>query len=160
MSAPAATQNPVELLIDDLSRPGNLFAIDIENMTPEMLSACPGGKARCAYDLIFEVTEFNNFVAKRASGQEATLDNDGWAVAPQEFRSKETALGEFKASISALTSALRSASESSLSTPVDTPFGELPIIALAKIAPRHIMYHSGQLNYIQTIYGDDVFHWA
>jgi hypothetical protein len=31
---------------------------------------------------------------------------------------------------------------------------------MANLVVWHTMYHSGQLNFIQTLWGDDAFHWA
>ena len=86
MSTVTAPQNPVEQLVTDLAGPARLFALDIENMSDEMLGACPGGKARCGYDLVFEVAQFHRFVAQRAAGNEATLDLNGWPQAPQPYQ--------------------------------------------------------------------------
>jgi hypothetical protein len=158
MSTTATKSN--EQLVADMQGPANLFALDISAMPEEMLGACPGGKARCAYDLIYEVTEFNNYVAERVSGREGNLESDGWVRAPESFRSKDAALEQFKASMAALSSALLAVDAEALEAIAPSPFGELPLSRFAGIAPRHMMYHSGQLNYIQTIYGDDAFHWA
>jgi hypothetical protein len=157
MSTTAIKNN--EQLVSDIQGPANLVELDIQAMSDEMLGALPGGNARCGFDLIFEITEFNNYVADRAAGREGSIETNGWVRAPESFRSKEVALQQFKDSVSALSTNLLAASSETMDTPAATPFGEIPLSRLAGIAPRHMMYHSGQLNYIQTIYGDDEFHW-
>ncbi len=87
-------------------------------------------------------------------------DTEGWVRAPESYKNKATAIVDFEDSIRELVDALGQVTDERLRAPVETPFGALPLARLAEIVPRHIMYHSGQLNYIQTWLGDEVFHWA
>ncbi|MEZ5162652.1 MAG: hypothetical protein R2688_02665 [Fimbriimonadaceae bacterium] len=48
------------------------------------------------------------------------------------------------------------ASDELLNKPITAPFGmEMPVFAIAQIAVSHVWYHDGQLNYIQSLLGDD-----
>ncbi len=50
---------------------------------------------------------------------------------------------------------LRSLSEEDLQAVVSTPWGEeLPVSAIATMHAWNMIYHLGQINYIQTLYGD------
>ncbi|ODU53690.1 MAG: hypothetical protein BGO01_13100 [Armatimonadetes bacterium 55-13] len=144
-----------------LQRLSELFATDIENMPHEMLAAHPGGKARCGYDLIMEVATINRMVAAKCSDPGLEIPTpQGWTTAPDSYKNKEAALADFKSSVSDVCAALAELSPDKYDTVVMTPLGEMPLIRFGQILPVHTMYHSGQLNYIQTLHGDDAFHWA
>lgn len=162
MSDTVAASRRTQDVIDRTRRAAPLFIKDIETSTEDMLGKPFGGKARSGYDLIFEVATINRFVAMAASGQNAgaePLDNTGPMRAPESLQTKEAALENFKASVEEVCEALANCPDERIDTTMQTPFGETPISVMMGIVPVHIMYHSGQLNYIQTLYGDDKFHW-
>lgn len=155
------TNSSVEGLVGQIKSLGGLFAKDVASMTSEMLSNSPGGVARTGYDLIYEVTTVNRLVADHASGKRPVFKApDGWMMAPASFMNKDHALIEFSRSVDDVAASLSSCTEERLSEVVDTPMGKSTLLDFAQILPVHIMYHSGQLNYIQTIHGDAVLHWA
>ncbi len=161
MSDSTTMTSPTEQLVGQIQMTGKLFATDLSHMTEEMLGKPVCGKARCAYDLIYEVAFVNRLAADGARGTiEKIEEPEGWITAPPEFKNKDRAIQEFQASVDEVTSALRTANEEALQTKVPTPLGLMPLLDFAQILPSHIMYHSGQLNFIQTCYGDDQFHWA
>lgn len=56
--------------------------------------------------------------------------------------------------------ALTEASDETLNKVATPPWQmDAPIYMLAQIAVSHVWYHDGQLNYIQTLLGDDKMHW-
>jgi hypothetical protein len=155
------TTSPSEEVLTRIEGAAALFNTDVTHMTDEMLASSPGGKARCGFDLIYEVALINRLVAGYAA-QDGTVFSppEGWVVAPDAFRQKTVALDNFNESVSAACSAIRALPAERLDEIVDSPLGKVPLSRLAGILPMHIMYHSGQLNYIQTMHGDDNFHWA
>lgn len=156
MSA-AAPSHPAEALVSQLQRISGLFATDLRNMSHEMLDANLGGKARSGYDLAYEVVTVNKLVLDGA-GDPPTPGV--WMKAPDSFKDKDAAVREFETSIEGVCSNLLNSEPEKLQEIVESPLGPMPRLALAQILPMHIMYHSGQLNYIQTLHGDDAFHWA
>lgn len=151
----------LDFLIQRIRDAGSCFSADLNAMPEESLDRSPGGKARTAFDLTYEVVGLNRIVACRAKGEQALSDDtEGWVRAPESYKNKATAIVDFEDSIRELVDALGQVTDERLRAPVETPFGALPLARLAEIVPRHIMYHSGQLNYIQTWLGDEVFHWA
>ena len=84
----------------------------------------------------------------------------GWIRAPQEYQSKADAMKDLSDSVDELLAAFGNVSEGALSKEIETPLGKMASGQLMAIMGGHLMYHSGQLNYIQTLHGDDVFHWA
>lgn len=145
---------------ESLKNGSQLLYKDINAMSDEMLANCPGGKARCGFDLLFEIASVNRMFAgiMRGDGNEAQRP-DGWVVAPSDYRSKEVALKNVTESVNELLAAIDGLSDDQLAKPLETPLGTMPVARLASMMGSHMMYHSGQLNYIQTIHGDDAFHW-
>lgn len=156
------TLNPaVAELTPRIERVAALFAKDLEAMTHEMLSANNGGVSRSGYDLACEVTFVNNLVANATKGVDGLPSEvNGWMRAEPEQCDKAKVIEEFRLSVEKAIEGLSLASDETLAKVVDSPLGPTAVIDLARILPVHIMYHSGQLNYIQTLHGDAVFHWA
>jgi hypothetical protein len=160
MSETATAPNPVEELVTRIQMSGSLYAADLAAMTDEMLSTSVAGKARTAYDLTYEVISVNDLITEKAKNfVREPKENTGWTKAPMSFCDKQAAIAAFNASIEGVVETLKSAHPEFLDEIVDSPLGPLPVKRLAGIVPMHIMYHSGQLNYIQTLHGDDEFHW-
>lgn len=150
----------IDFLIQRINNSASCFTADLNAMPEDSLDRSPGGKARTAFDLTFEVVELNRIVAGRARGEQTPFDDsEGWTRAPESYKNKATAIADFEDSVQQLVDALAHASDEALAASVETPFGDVTLARLAEIVPRHIMYHSGQLNYIQTWLGDEVFHW-
>src|SRR5687768_1333723 len=75
----------------------DLFTKDLGAMSEEMLGSCPGGKARCAYDLVYEVVAINRLTASKAAQAEYNMPgSDGWLRAPEDYKSKEVAIKDFQ----------------------------------------------------------------
>ena len=138
----------------------NLYTADLNAMPEEMLGFT-SGKARSGFDFTSEVISVNKLVIGATKGVAFPTERpEGWQRAPEASKSKEAIIGEFTASIEAVLKALREAPAERLEEIVETPLGAMPVARLAAIVPGHLMYHSGQLNYIQTLHGDDEFHWS
>ena len=59
-----------------------------------------------------------------------------------------------------LVDALGNLDVNTLGDMVEGPMGPTPRLAIAQLPATHMMYHDGQLNYIQTLYGDKEMHWG
>ncbi len=136
-----------------------LFATDLKHMSHETLALSPGGKARTGYDIAYEVIGLHRLICDVAAGRTPKPMPDGWVTAPSEFKDVNTAIHEFESSVEQLLAFMATATDELLGKVSPTPFGEMPLMGLCQIVPIHLMYHSGQLNYIQTLQGDDQFHW-
>lgn len=155
------THADTDALVKRISDAASCFTADLNAMPAESLDKSHGGKARTAYDLTYEVVGLNRVVAARAKGLDFPFDDsEGWVRAPEAYKNKANAIEDFESSVADLNEALSQVTQERLDAPVDTPFGAIPLGRLAEIVPRHIMYHSGQLNYIQTWLGDEEFHWG
>jgi hypothetical protein len=161
MTTATPPQTDIERLIAQTQMTSGLMGLDIQHMSHEMLAADNGGKARCGYDVICEVIDLVNFVTAQLSGEDVSLpEPQGWQKAPDHRKDREGILEEFQSASDRFTKALSTASDETLAKVVQSPLGEVTVLRFAQIMPPHIMYHSGQLNYIQTLHGDDDFHWG
>lgn len=160
MSETAAPAHPLEDVMTRIGMVSSLYSADLNAMSHEMLDYS-SGKARSAYDITSEVIGLHRLAIAGAKGvePEEAPENDGWHRASAEFKNKETAIAAFEQSVAELLDALRATTPEGLEAIVNSPLGPLPVARLAAIVPMHIMYHSGQLNYIQTLHGDEAIHW-
>lgn len=127
MSSPTATHPVIEQMLPRIQMAASLFAIDIQNMSDEMLSQSPGGKARCGFDLIYEVADVNFVVARGASGEKGVTEaQSGWTIAPDTYRTKDAALAHFQASVDGVTKALAECPVERFDEEIETPFGPTP----------------------------------
>jgi hypothetical protein len=145
-----------EEIVDRIRRAAGLFSKDLSAMDEPMLVNSFGGSARTGYDIAYEVTFINNAVATNEFGGEPPK---GWMRAP-EGQSKDAAIQAFNDSVDAVCAKIAGSSADDFAAEMTTPFGPTNFGFMANMLPAHIMYHSGQLNYIQTLYGDEAFHWA
>jgi hypothetical protein len=162
MSEATMTQSAAKSEVSGgMQRVAQLLSKDLNAMSNEVLASCPGGKARCGFDLVYELAEVNRMMASliRGESKEVSLP-DSWTLAPADYRSKEQAQADLQGSINELLAAFENVPEDKLEEDLSTPLGQMPAGKLMAAMNSHMMYHSGQLNYIQTIHGDDAFHWA
>lgn len=149
-----------DFLSGQIQEAGELYVKDLEALSAEQLASSPGGVARSPYDFTFEVAELNVKLAARIAGAAPSAPGSGWIYAPEEFKVKEKAVSALASSCDALVKALTSVDEAVMHDPIPTSRGGQTTRAeLAALAATHMMYHCGQLNYVQTLNGDGTLHW-
>jgi len=137
-----------------------LFEADVAALSTEQLAATHGGASRSGFDLVYEIAGFQTEVAAILLGQNGKLEPpQGWVRAPKEFCTKEAASAQLAKSFDALIGAVENYQGDFFNDKFPSPLGDLSVNDWAGFVGSHAMYHSGQLNYIQTINGDDQFHW-
>ena len=75
-----------------------------------------------------------------------------------QFKTRESAASLLEKNSEAYAQWLEQLSPEALETEVQFPFGKFPLPAAMEMLNDHIVNHCGQLDYIQTIYGDRVWH--
>lgn len=137
-----------------------LYLADLEAMSDEVLAQAPGGSARSAYDMTYEVCHIHRRIAKRLKGEhlEPMDPSKGWMRAPEEFRNKTAAITEMKESAAAMIAGLEA--EADFNRAIPLPTGTTSPLDLASLAAVHLMYHDAQLNYIQSLNDDVAMHWG
>ncbi|MCO5295516.1 MAG: DinB family protein [Fimbriimonadaceae bacterium] len=133
------------------------FRNDLEAMPDGSLGTSPGGVARTPLDITYEIVVVNRALAMHLRGEQAPEFEFGkWHHAPDDFATLETALAELDASTHEVLEAFKAIPEDRL----DVKRGPMSAIGTASLVATHLMYHDGQLNYLQSMHGDDQVHWG
>jgi len=139
-----------------IERQANLLAHTLKATPADRLAWKPAGEdgneGRSALEQVAEVSELSRVLAALFSGGTPmrTGGQPGDAA---------TAASEVMESASLLAAAVRGMDEGAIDRTYETPFGPLAGSVLLDIAASHMAYHNGQINYIQTLYGDREFHF-
>lgn len=137
------------------------YVADLQAMTQEQLETRVTGAARVALDFTYEVAFINRRFAKRLRGELPEPMPEGWIVAPERFRGKDSAIAEFQAARQELEDAWNTVSGADLGREIALPSGATTFPAdLMALATHHCGYHDAQLNFIQSLYGDTAVHWS
>ena len=140
---------------------GKHYASDLAAMSHESLEATPGGQARAPYDFTYEVVVVNDRMATLLRGEKPSAwPFEGWAVAPDDFRTPKRAIAEIERSITAAIEAWSALSDDELGREITTSSGStMTPLDIALMCVQHMGYHDAQLNYVQAMRGDLAVHW-
>lgn len=159
------TATPLDLksfLAEIVTAKAKTLADDLGHLSAEQLSASPMGVARTPLHFVAECIGFNMLVAGALEGKPSERP-------PLEEREAffasidtlEKARRGLEASARAIASALEKADNDRLTAQVAAPWGEtLLVYRLVYAAADHMAYHDGQVNYVQSLYGDAENHWG
>jgi hypothetical protein len=142
----------LSVVIEGVKDARDVMLCDLGQLTHEDLDRTWMSGERRAYDFIYEVAIVNNRIAKRLAGEDPGpmpwVFGKEWLKAPDYYRDKARA-SEF---LSDSSDAVRTAAETSL-------LEGAKIVDLLAFSVRHMSYHDGQLNFIQSLKGDMALHW-
>ena len=133
----------------------------IQTTEPDRLEwqpAVEGEKAstRCALEQISECVQVNHLMAAVLRGETVSIP-----PGPRPdivFAGVEDAQKRLRASAQDLASAIQSLSEADFEREFQHPRGLIRGSNLIMMGYRNMAYHAGQINFIQTLYGDVEFH--
>ena len=147
-------------IIENLKGSFSLLEKDLNAMPEDLIVKSLGGKARTAADVIYEIIVVNDHIGATIRGENpAPWTFEGWITAPADFQSKEVIITGLLASRDRFISGVEAMSEEDLAGTVKTEHGESTRASRCRFVALHNWYHSGQLNYIQALTGDDGWHW-
>lgn len=132
---------------------------DLDAMPESAFEHHFGGKSRTVADIIHEVNMVNDDICRNMKGEPASEWPEGWVTAPEGQRDKVSVLAAFDRSSEAVLALAEGSSEEDMSAKVITEHGETDRFERFRFVALHVWYHSGQLNFIQTLLGDDAWHW-
>ena len=140
---------------------GAKFIANNINAIPEdKRNEVPAGKAQSPLYIVAEAANVNGFVARVLKGEAgerpSSEETDAYL---KSFDTMEKALAFLTKETDSLLAAIDALDESTLGDLMQTPVGERTRFAFAEIPMWHMSYHDGQLNYIQTMLGDEEMHW-
>ena len=147
---------------DRINSACELYVKDLEALDEPKLGQTPGGVARAPYDFTYEVVFVNRRVTKRLRGEvPEPFEFDGWMKAPEEFRSKSAAVSALKESCNEVLEAWKALPAEDMGKTIVLGDGsESNTLKMANLCATHLVYHDAQLNYIQSLCGDDEMHWG
>jgi len=145
--------------IKGLKNVTNLLTKDLEALPEEAFEKHFGGKARTVADIIYEVNAVSDHLGMLVRGEKTPEDSEGWITAPPDFRGKQKVIAAFQETTNNLIQTFEGFTQEQLLEPVETERGPTTRYQRCLFAAIHIWYHTGQVNYVQTLLGDDAWHW-
>ncbi|MEP6754266.1 MAG: DinB family protein [Chthonomonadales bacterium] len=136
-----------------------LMSKDLEFLPHEVFDRKFGTACRTVADIIYEVNLVNDHVRLTISGEELFAWPEGWIFAPEDKRTKETVIASFTHSMERFIATVEGFSDDEMLSSLPSDDGETNRFERCRFVAQHNWYHSGQLNFIQTLLGDDAFHW-
>ena len=139
----------------------NMYQADIRAIPEEQWLATHGGVTRSASEATADAIGLLNWTTEALKGNVIVADG---SLITDEIKSacstRDGASAALSGAAQAFSAALAATSDDALNTPVTPPWRmDTPLYMLAEIAVSHLWYHDGQLNYIQSLLGDDKVHW-
>lgn len=134
---------------------------DIRAIPADKWAATHGGCTKSALQVTVETISLLDWTTEALRGN-ASLADDTHKMAglKAECASQDAAIARLKGAAAGFAVALSDASDEALNAIVTPPWRmDAPLFMIAQIAASHIWYHDGQLNYIQSLLGDDQIHW-
>jgi len=137
-----------------------LILQDLQALPEEAFDKSFGTKTRTVADIVYEVNLVNDHIGMVIRG-ETPFDwpEDGWIKAPENFRSKDVVVDAFEKSSKRIVETVEAFSPEEIEETIQTEDGEKTRFERCRFMALHMWYHSGQLNFIQTLLGDDGWHW-
>ena len=146
--------------IENLRGSFSILEKDLNALSEAEITKHFGGKARTVADIIFELIEVNDHIGATIRDEApAAWAHEGWITAPADFQSKEVVIAGLLASRDRFITGVEAMSEETLAGNVQTEHGESTRAARCRFVALHNWYHSGQLNFIQSLAGDDKWNW-
>lgn len=137
-----------------------LFEKDLKALPEEAFTKKFGDVTRTVADIVTEVNLVNDHIGMTIRGEEPfDWPEGGWITAPAGFDNKEVILASFRTSSQRILETVEAFSEEDLLGKVQTEHGETDRFERCRFMAMHLHYHSGQLNFIQTLCGDTEWHW-
>jgi uncharacterized damage-inducible protein DinB len=136
-----------------------IFEKDLNALPAEVYTRCFGGKSRTVADIVYEVNMVNDDIGRNMRGEPMIDWPEGWITAPENLREKSEVIASFKASTAKILEMVEGYTEEDLEATVTTERGETTRFERCRFMALHVWYHSGQLNFMQTLLGDDGWNW-
>ncbi len=137
-----------------------IFLKDLQSLPDEAFDKSFGPKTRTVEDIVYEVNLVNHDIGMVIRGEAPPPWPDGgWIKAPADFKGKAVVLSAFEESSESILSTVSTYSADQLEEKIKTEDGETTRSERCRFMTLHLWYHSGQLNFIQTLLGDDEWHW-
>jgi uncharacterized damage-inducible protein DinB len=153
MNVPEYVANQTERIAEALAHFVATTKEDKLDWQPTQEGSAP---CRSVYQQISECVVVNRIFAKMLRGE---IESAPLGERPEiTFASPQDAQEQLLASARELAGAIRGLSEADLAREYKHPRGTMRGENFILMAYRNMAYHAGQINFIQTLYGDTEFH--
>jgi hypothetical protein len=140
----------------------DMYGKDVRAIPEDKWNATFGGCTRSACELTADAVQLLDWAAEALRGNviAVTPSPDRLDGMKSECATRDAATARLGKSCGQFVAALSDASDEALNAMVTPPWQmPTPLYMIAQIAVSHVWYHDGQLNYIQSLLGDDKVHW-
>ena len=158
----ATLPNIKDLTINRLNANVEQYIKDMSFIPDDKLGVVPMGCARPVLEFTAEVIGFNMFVAMALRGEPMpNMSDEDKAAFYSSVDSRAKAEKMLTDGVSEIITAFEKLSETELMEEVTLYWGAVETkFNIANMAAGHMGYHDGQLNYIQSLFGDGANHWG
>jgi hypothetical protein len=136
-----------------------VFRKDLVALPEEAYTKKFNAAARTVCDIVYECNLVNDHIGLTMRGEPLFDWPEGWVTAPDDFQTKEAVLAAFDASAKMFMDTVAGYTQEEMVAPLKSDDSVTDRFERCRFVALHLWYHSGQLNFIQTLLGDDVFHW-
>lgn len=149
-----------KIALNSLKSAFRVFLKDLEALPEDAYLNHFGGSARTIADIVYEVNLVNDHIGMVIRGEEPfQWPDNGWIKAPEGFDNKATVKQAFEESSNKMIATIEGFTRDEMEEPIQTEDGETNRFERCRFMALHVWYHAGQLNYVQTLLGDEVWHW-
>lgn len=140
---------------------GQFYCKDLSCINDEQYTKSFAGVARPANEFTAEVVGMLQACAGLVSGNPLPEQSDeAKAALEAKVADRVAAQAAVTDACEKLAVAIENMPEDQYGEMVMAPWGmDSPKLAVANVAAGHVWYHDGQLNYIQSLHGDEKVHW-
>lgn len=151
-----------EAALKNFTSAHEILVKDINALPEEAMTKNWGGKSRTVADIIYEIVQVNAHLGATIRGDDPgpwPFEMGTWITAPADGQSKEAIVASLTAINEKLIADIERFSEEEMAADVTTEHSTAPRVDRYRFLAMHMMYHSGQLNFMQAMLGDDGWHW-
>ena len=144
-----------------LERAFTIFSQDLEALPADAFTKRFGPETRTVADIVHEVNLVNDGAAMEMRGEKPFPWPEGdWVTAPDGLNTKESVMAAFETSRQKCLETAGAFSTEQMDEKIATDDGDTTRGERCRFMTLHLWYHSGQLNFIQTLLGDTAWHWS
>jgi hypothetical protein len=134
---------------------------DLQALPDEAFTQTFGPATRTVADIVYEVTLVNDHVGMVIRCEKPfDWPEGGWIKAPETLKTKEDVIGAFEKSSATIQATIEGLSPAEIEEPFEVDGKETTRFERCLFVALHMWYHSGQFNFVQTMLGDDGWHWS
>jgi hypothetical protein len=159
MSSSTSVTDAKEIAVKALKNAFWRFKVDLLAIPEDAIFKSFGGVSRTAADLVFETNQVNDNIGQGVRSEVQFEWVDGWLKAPEIWKTKQHVVDAFTESSEKITKTFEGFTLEELEAPYEDEGKTTTRIERCRFVTFHTDYHSGQLNFMQSLLGDDKFHW-